>query len=123
MPRRKPIQHESESEDSGDDQSQDLEVGEPPKIDPYTVLGLEKRASEDEIKKAYRKAALQHHPGTVHPLQFIQRQANKHLKTKHQKTRKMQHMRSSRRLHLHMACYQTPNDAPDTTRRVPRASQ
>lgn len=66
MPRRKPVREESESEDSGDDQSQDLEVEEPPKIEPYTVLGIEKTATAEEIKKAYRKAALQHHPGTSH---------------------------------------------------------
>lgn len=30
--------------------------------DYYTILGLSKDASEDEIKKAYRKMALQHHP-------------------------------------------------------------
>ncbi|XP_072313726.1 dnaJ (Hsp40) homolog, subfamily C, member 5 gamma b [Eucyclogobius newberryi] len=28
----------------------------------YSVLGLEKRATPDEIKKAYRKLALRHHP-------------------------------------------------------------
>ena len=30
--------------------------------DYYSVLGLKKRASEDEIKKAYRKLAMQYHP-------------------------------------------------------------
>lgn len=65
MAPRKKVPQESESEDSSDDQSQDLESEEPPKIEPYTVLGLEKTATEDEIKKAYRKAALQHHPGML----------------------------------------------------------
>src|ERR1700761_865749 len=30
--------------------------------DPYQILGLAKTASADEIKKAYRKLAKQHHP-------------------------------------------------------------
>jgi DnaJ family protein C protein 9 len=62
MPRRKQVQKE-ESEESSGEESQDLEVEEPPKIEPYAILGLEKTATADEVKKAYRKAALQHHPG------------------------------------------------------------
>jgi molecular chaperone DnaJ len=30
--------------------------------DPYKVLGVDKKASADEIKKAYRKLARTHHP-------------------------------------------------------------
>jgi len=30
--------------------------------DPYKILGLERGASEEEVKKAYRKLATQHHP-------------------------------------------------------------
>src|SRR5690348_13264367 len=30
--------------------------------DPYTVLGVAKTASEDEIRKAFRKLAKKHHP-------------------------------------------------------------
>src|SRR5438034_8981168 len=30
--------------------------------DPYKVLGIAKKASEDEIKKAYRKLARKYHP-------------------------------------------------------------
>lgn len=31
--------------------------------DPYKVLGLSKGASDDEIKRAYKKLALKYHPG------------------------------------------------------------
>lgn len=36
---------------------------EPPVIDPYEVLGLERTATSEEVKKAYRKASLRTHPG------------------------------------------------------------
>lgn len=32
-------------------------------IDYYKILGLKKNASFDEIKQAYKKRALLHHPG------------------------------------------------------------
>src|SRR5215203_2004147 len=32
------------------------------KRDFYEILGISKSASQDEIKKAYRKVAMQHHP-------------------------------------------------------------
>ncbi|KAF2874337.1 hypothetical protein BDV95DRAFT_487818 [Massariosphaeria phaeospora] len=34
----------------------------PPSVQPYEVLGLETEATADEVKKAYRKLALKHHP-------------------------------------------------------------
>ena len=34
----------------------------PTSIDPYEVLSLEKTATADQVKTAYRKAALKHHP-------------------------------------------------------------
>lgn len=41
---------------------------EPPIIDPYEVLELERDATPDQIKSAYRKAALKNHPGTTHAI-------------------------------------------------------
>jgi DnaJ family protein C protein 9 len=41
----------------------ELEDEEPPTIEPYKVLAIEKSATADEVKAAYRKAALKHHPG------------------------------------------------------------
>ncbi|XP_042199163.1 dnaJ homolog subfamily C member 7 [Callorhinchus milii] len=39
-----------------------LELKKSKRKDYYKVLGVDKNASEDEIKKAYRKRALMHHP-------------------------------------------------------------
>ncbi|KAI1387493.1 DnaJ domain-containing protein [Hypoxylon trugodes] len=47
------------------DDSDDLLAGEPPVIDPYEVLGLERTADESQIKSAYRKLALKNHPDKV----------------------------------------------------------
>ncbi|CAJ2504849.1 Uu.00g122430.m01.CDS01 [Anthostomella pinea] len=47
------------------DASGDLLAGEPPIIDPYEVLALERTATADQIKTAYRKSALKHHPDKV----------------------------------------------------------
>jgi DnaJ family protein C protein 9 len=42
---------------------EDITDEEPPTIDPYDVLGIERTATADQVKSAYRKAALKHHPG------------------------------------------------------------
>jgi DnaJ like chaperone protein len=42
----------------------------------YTVLGLTSKASDDEVKKAYRKMSIEYHPDTVQakglPDDFVQ---------------------------------------------------
>ncbi|KAK7932462.1 DnaJ domain protein [Apiospora marii] len=51
----------SDSEDHAEDLSQDGL----PTVDPYEVLVLEQSATGDQIKCAYRKLALKHHPDKV----------------------------------------------------------
>ena len=51
-------------DDFVNDEEEQIEEGDgPPTIDPYEVLGLETEATADDVKKAYRKLALKHHPG------------------------------------------------------------
>ena len=40
-----------------------LELKKSKRKDYYKILGIPKTATEAEIKKAYRKEALKHHPG------------------------------------------------------------
>lgn len=55
-----------ESEQDDDTQSEFLE-SPPSEIDPYEVLSVSKDATADQIKSAYRKAALRHHPDKASP--------------------------------------------------------
>lgn len=53
---------------SRDDDEEPADAGDAPTdINPYFVLDLELEATQDEIKKAYRKAALRHHPDKAAP--------------------------------------------------------
>ncbi|KAK4180262.1 hypothetical protein QBC36DRAFT_343051 [Triangularia setosa] len=45
----------------------DLTTDDPPTIDPYEVLSLERDAAPDQIKSAYRKHALKYHPDKATP--------------------------------------------------------
>jgi DnaJ homolog subfamily C member 9 len=45
-----------------DSESEDLPQGG--NIDPYELLGIDREATADQIKSAYRKQALRTHPGT-----------------------------------------------------------
>ncbi|EGD87301.1 hypothetical protein H112_05839 [Trichophyton rubrum D6] len=45
--------------------SDGVDCEEPPCINPYEVLGVAEQAGADEIRSAYRKKALRHHPDKV----------------------------------------------------------
>lgn len=51
-----------------------LELKKSKRKDYYKILGVDKNATEEEIKKAYRKRALLHHPGPW----FLRKKRTKH---------------------------------------------
>jgi len=42
-------------------------MSQQPGFDPYRILGLEKSASDEEVKKRYRERVRQFHPDTAGP--------------------------------------------------------
>ena len=42
-----------------------LELKKSKRKDYYKILGVDRSANDEEIKKAYRKRALVHHPGSL----------------------------------------------------------
>lgn len=102
----------------------DLVEGEPPTIDPYEVLGLDRTATGDQVKSAYRKLALKNHPGMKATVSvscnrgivlsngIITRQ------TRFPNRRKEKHTKSSNLLPSHTPYFQILYDVSDTTRRA-----
>lgn len=67
-PRTKPGDPSLAHADSDVENDRDITLEQPPsEIDPYNVLSLERTATADQIKSAYRKAALKHHPDKATP--------------------------------------------------------
>lgn len=66
MARKMKAQAPSPDPSTSESESQEEAISAPPtEINPYEVFSLEKTATADQIKFAYRKAALRHHPDKV----------------------------------------------------------
>jgi hypothetical protein len=100
-------------ERSSDEEDIGEEEDGPPTVNPYEVLDLEHEATADDVKKAYRKMALKHHPGKR---QFSHSKSSAYiLQTRPQMARKKPPTRSSKRSPSHMPFYPTTAVASATT--------
>ena len=108
-------------ERSSDDEEIGAEEDGPPTVNPYEVLDLEHEATADDVKKAYRKMALKHHPGKR---QVSHSQSSAYtLQTRPQLARKKPPTRSSKRSPSHMLFYPTTAAAsPQPTTARPTAT-
>lgn len=63
MPSKRMAQSRESTPSASSDSGSEGDLDQPPtEIEPYTVLGIEKSATSEQIKSAYRRAALKHHP-------------------------------------------------------------
>ncbi|KAJ9652541.1 hypothetical protein H2198_008216 [Neophaeococcomyces mojaviensis] len=69
MARKPKAKEPSPESESNDDQGNETLTEPPLEINPYKVLSLDRSATADQIKSAYRKAALKHHPDKAMPEQ------------------------------------------------------
>lgn len=83
-------------EEEEEEEDADLERDGPPSIDPYAILGLEDKATADDVKKAYRKMALKHHPGWYYDR--CAKTIAKKFQTRRPRTRKKLRIKPSKRL-------------------------
>lgn len=106
-------QKQDYEERSSDDEEIGHEEDGPPSIQPYEVLGLDSEATADDVKKAYRKMALKHHPGKSHA--SLSPSGTKQNQIRLLRAKRKQRTRSSRTSHSHTPSSQTTADESVTT--------